>query len=347
MADLICRAQVHKVQTHTDEQHHIAGKITPLRFYANACADALAARGAVLNQRSQGDVQNLQLADNTLWLILSRVIAVTLHCAALDQDPSRYIVPKKKPILPAGGRLEKLLQDTDLYIVKEGKTWRCQNCLVARPLLALSVWLNEGRCIPRQELPDRIGMPKIRSSAQPGSVGKCFAHPSHHISYTRGIFWCRICGNYAAGAPRQLRNQCSGRPTKYGAHSLSRLKRGLFPQQGSSRPAVAVSSVPGLGAQILIQDSLRRMALRLPPSQPEQGPVSQSLHKHQGPPVLLPGDGVLMQMDWGGLDEPFPSTNFMSSSYYRTALVFSALTIFLFMLSHGSLRMVLSFSHGA
>ena len=70
------------------------------------------------------------------------------------------------------------------------------------------------------------------------TIGNVRIHPSHipHLSWHRGITWCRRCGNYATVVPYLLRKLCPGGAALAGERNLSRLARGLPPPNQPAWP---------------------------------------------------------------------------------------------------------------
>ncbi len=59
--------------------------------------------------------------------------------------------------------------------------------------------------------------------------GRNKAHATHSLAGGRGVVWCWKCGKIAVNKPRGLVNKCTEVPSKYGAATLRRLRKGQPP----------------------------------------------------------------------------------------------------------------------
>ena len=84
-------------------------------------------------------------------------------------------------------------------------------------------------------------------------------HPSHSITYYRGVIFCNHCGYYSTGGSvRGLRDTCRLKPLVSQSRLLKRMWKGLFPVSSQDWPEPEDHQIPGYIVTHLIDDELAR-----------------------------------------------------------------------------------------
>ncbi len=136
---------------------------------------------------------------------------------------------RHRPQYAKGGRKSRPRRTNDsegthsVVTVSNGK-WRCEHC--------------------RREAWSQRALARLRRTDCSGHIISA-CHPSHALTTTSGILWCKRCGAYTTRQPRSLRFSCTGRPQSEAAFNVrARLLRGLPPTTASYLDGASVAN-PG------------------------------------------------------------------------------------------------------
>ena len=109
--------------------------------------------------------------------------------------------------------------------------------------------ISQGKCpqaSPWTQLPANLHNPwKLPSNTSLVWNGRAI-HPSHSITYYRGVIYCNHCGYYTTGASvRKLQSLCLLKPPASQVRLLKRMKAGVFPLAHQDWPMPHEQQVPG------------------------------------------------------------------------------------------------------
>ena len=82
-------------------------------------------------------------------------------------------------------------------------------------------------------------------------------HPSHSISYYRGVVYCNRCGYYTSGGRVDyLRKECVLKAAPSQARLLKRIRDGIYPTSTGEWPQPDQTQAPGFLLTYLINGQL-------------------------------------------------------------------------------------------
>ena len=241
---------VRKVKSHTTIDQLMEGLIPVHYYFGNMIADALAGKAADENQHQPQDLATIDYLDALAWTVLKRLVAVNRLCAEETKDQLKEMkkqraaaeapVVKPRAMRPV---LKQLRQQGHDVHKRTSNRWGCLICGVHHQDRYLRRWLALGACKGDKHHKATTTSP-TQDPAAAGSTGAGTAeaaattpeiiighqriHHTHRLEYTKGLSWCRKCGQIASQKAQKLVLERK-EPTERGQRNLRALLQGKPP----------------------------------------------------------------------------------------------------------------------
>ena len=211
------------IEGYNIDHRDVVGNLCADRFaglVAAVAAVPLLERGSALFR-----IEQMKGSQRRLVCILKRVL---VKYPQVEREPKQ-----KHPLLPVS--VAPLASEHDLHKVN-GK-WVCLKCGMLPPPSgkALAAYLC-GTCfnrlrLARFELTRTINLPGTISipSGVVIRVAGARVHRTHSIWVREGVFFCVVCGIYAARKVKGLADVCRRVPSSQGSANLKRFAEGMLP----------------------------------------------------------------------------------------------------------------------
>ncbi len=191
-------------------------------WHGNALADAAAK--SLSRRRLQTDARDVTLQEASDLAVVVLTCVAQGACLAMARWPE--VIPAKGMKRKGSSRTRAQDHDDtadDRHIIRRNSAghFECATCRKVAYSAAGARRLGQSVC----------------GGALQGTI-----HQSHRLFSSHGVVWCRVCGAFASRWPRQLVNQCTGRPRSQAQRNvLRRLTSGLTPTTAAYLAEVATA----------------------------------------------------------------------------------------------------------
>ena len=179
----------------------------------NMCADAMADKGAELNQVLPTEAESYNALQSTVINIQQRLLALAVELVQAFPTKKAEQTSQAAAIPPVTAAL--ICTNHVVVYAREQMHWRCARCATTPVRLpgdtiaaAVRQWLStqceEGRCTLT-----RVQRVPVAIRQVPLFKGRAI-HDTHVLHSFRGIIFCSLCGAYVAERMRNLAVHCKG-----------------------------------------------------------------------------------------------------------------------------------------
>ena len=207
----------------------------------NSAADVLADRGAQIAQVPQADADYHLAIRRVAIAVQQRLVALVAAAPRRPHQP-RFLRTAAAPFSVS-------VLATSHTVQPSARLWSCTLCHSHSGGVPLRVWLSTPCSKPIDTAAVFSGRP-VAVRYQPVIAGSTIDR-SHDLWFLDGLYFCRLCGHYAAWLTQRLAQPCRRVITQFGSRSVRSLCQArrpswipLAPRRLPSSPGLLVPPVP-------------------------------------------------------------------------------------------------------
>ena len=241
--------EVRKIKAHQPVEAVHLGVVELQHWIGNHFSDAYADTVAASFQVPDTEVDSYRMVTRLARALQARLVAANMQAvkAAGPWLKAPALGRAARQHRPRGG-LKRWLADTThvlpFYddtlatpVLKTTVAFHCQVCQQKANARRFKRFLTTPCPGPAQPVRPQLEQP-LQHSRQ---AGEQLLHPSHALSFKRGIWYCTRCGYYCSvgegkSSAKKLAQPCAGVCKQAGAQYMSRLRKGLPPRPDMGWP---------------------------------------------------------------------------------------------------------------